>query len=59
MVGLHTHTQPPTEHTNAFNDDINRVFINEFNLALAYNFGQKASYDLGHVAKMSYIYMTF
>ena len=33
-----------------------RVFINEWNEALAYNFGQMASYDLWHVAKVSYIY---
>ena len=33
-----------------------RVFINECNEALDYNFGQMASHDLGHVAKVSYIY---
>ena len=32
------------------------MFINEWNEALAYNLGQVASYDLGHVAKVSYIY---
>ena len=35
-----------------------RVFINECNKAFAYYFGQMASYDLGHVAKVSYIYDT-
>ena len=35
---------------------IYRVFINEWNKALAYHFGQMASYDVGHVAKVSYIY---
>ena len=33
-----------------------RVFINKCNKVLAYHFGQKASYDLGHMAKNSYIY---
>ena len=33
-----------------------RVFINECKEALAYHFGQVATYDLGHVAKVSYIY---
>ena len=32
------------------------VFINEWNEALVYHSGQIASYDLGHVAKISYIY---
>ena len=33
-----------------------RVFFNERNEASVYHFGQKASCDLGHVAKISYIY---
>ena len=31
------------------------MFINECNKAFAYYFGQMASYDLGHVAKVSNI----
>ena len=34
---------------------IYRVFINLCNEALAYHFGQMATYDLGHVVKVSYI----
>ena len=33
-----------------------RVFINECNEALAYHFGQMATYDLEQVAKVSYMY---
>ena len=32
-----------------------RVFYNERNQALAYRLGQKDVYDVGHVAKVSYI----
>ena len=32
-----------------------KVFDNERNEALFYNFGQKDAYDVGHVAKASYI----
>ena len=32
------------------------MFINECNEELAYHFFQMASYDLGHVAKVSYMY---
>ena len=32
-----------------------RVFDNERNKALVYHFGQKDAYDVGHVAKVSYI----
>ena len=34
----------------------NRVFIDECNITLAYNFGQKASRDLGYVSKVSFVY---
>ena len=34
---------------------IYRVFINEWNRASAYHFGQISSYDLGHVGTISYI----
>ena len=32
------------------------VFDNERNEALVYHFGEKDIYDVGHVAKVSYIY---
>ena len=32
-----------------------RVFDNERNKALVYHFGQKDAYDVGNVAKVSYI----
>ena len=41
--------------TGTFQFPIYRVFDNERIKALAYNFGQKGSYDLGHVAIVSYI----
>ena len=36
-----------------------RVIDNDRNEALVYNFGQKDAYDVGHVAKVSYIYDIF
>ena len=35
------------------------VFYNERNQALAYRFGQKDVYDVGHVVKVSYIYYIY
>ena len=35
---------------------IYRVFDNERNEALVYQFGQKDAYDVGHMAKFSYVY---
>ena len=36
--------------------DKERSFDNERNKALVYHFGQKYAYDVGHVAKVYYIY---
>ena len=36
--------------------DFYRVFDNERNEALVYNFGQKDAYEAGHVTNVSYVY---